>query len=205
MMKGKVKTMIKYETFSYKKNELIVQEGEQCLGLYTIIEGQIVIKNIHLDGTESIVKYVREKENFADILVLSQHDTFPASIYANTDCKIKFVSKNNFIAYLKENPNEAINFITSISNQAYSLNNKLKLLNKKTIKSKLCYYIKLLYDEQKSLTITIPFNREELSKYLNIERPSLSRELANLKKDNVIDFYLNTIKINNLSLLESYL
>ena len=35
----------------------------------------------------------------------------------------------------------------------------------------------------------IPINsKESLSKYLNIERPSLSRELAKLKKEELIDY-----------------
>ena len=44
-----------------------------------------------------------------------------------------------------------------------------------------------------------------MAKILNLERPSLSRELKNLKKLSIIDYYLNTIKILNLEKLKEFI
>ena len=54
-----------------------------------------------------------------------------------------------------------------------------------------------LLSEQKRLNSNIiPINgKEQLAKYLNIPRPSLSRELINLKEKGIIDFDRYQIKI----------
>ena len=51
---------------------------------------------------------------------------------------------------------------------------------------------------------TIPFNREEMALYLNATRPSLSKVLAELKRNGIIDYYKNTFKINDIDYLTTH-
>nr|WP_242949572.1 helix-turn-helix domain-containing protein [Clostridium pasteurianum] len=44
-----------------------------------------------------------------------------------------------------------------------------------------------------------------MAEELGIPRPSLSRELVNMKKDGLIDFHKNTFKILNLEAMEDIL
>ncbi len=44
-----------------------------------------------------------------------------------------------------------------------------------------------------------------MAELLNIPRPSLSRELVNMKEEGIIDFYKNKIKILDLKKLEDSL
>ena len=44
-----------------------------------------------------------------------------------------------------------------------------------------------------------------MGELLNVPRPSLSRELTNMKNEGIIDFDRNTIKILKLDLLEEAL
>ena len=41
----------------------------------------------------------------------------------------------------------------------------------------------------------IPFDRQQLADYLNLERTALSKELGKMKRDGLIDFYKNSFKI----------
>ena len=55
-----------------------------------------------------------------------------------------------------------------------------------------------LHKENKKLTNSNTFyfdTKEKLALFLNITRPSLSRELINMKKDNLIDYDLKSITI----------
>ena len=61
------------------------------------------------------------------------------------------------------------------------------------------------YKKQNSLNITLAHDRRKTAELLNIPRPSLSRELINLKNEKIIDFNRNEIKILNLKDLEDSL
>lgn len=179
----------------YEANEIIANEGDICHGLYYIYEGDVVIKSIYRNGHESILKYVYEKEIFGDILLFSDYSAFPASIISLTKTKIGFVKKNDLIQYMNLHPDFSIHLIEKISNQAFELNNRVKLLTKKNIRSKIAYFLVNESNKHNSLTFNLNISREKMATLLNVERPSLSRELIKFKNDGIIDFYRQTIKI----------
>lgn len=179
----------------YDADEIIVHENDICQGLYYVYEGDIVIKSIYRNGHESILKYVCEKEIFGDILLFSNYSTFPASIISLTKAKIGFVNKKDLIQYMNQHPDFSINLIEKISNQAFELNNRVKLLTKKSIKSKIAFFLINESNKHNSLTFNLGISREKMANILNVERPSLSRELIKFKNDGIIDFYRQTIKI----------
>ena len=64
---------------------------------------------------------------------------------------------------------------------------------------------KYLYDQSKinsSKSFTIPLNRNEMADYLNVSRPSMSRELGRMSKENIISFSKNNFKILAYELLK---
>ena len=48
----------------------------------------------------------------------------------------------------------------------------------------------------------IPLKRNELAEYLNVSRPSLSRELVNMQDEGLIEFHRNSFKILDLTALK---
>lgn len=49
-----------------------------------------------------------------------------------------------------------------------------------------------------SLLIVMPMNRNQLAEFLNVPRPSLSRELRLMKEDGLIDYHRETVRILDL-------
>lgn len=47
----------------------------------------------------------------------------------------------------------------------------------------------------------MPMNRQELAEFLNVKRPSLSRELSNMQRDKIIEVYRSSVKITNIDKL----
>lgn len=47
----------------------------------------------------------------------------------------------------------------------------------------------------------MPMNRQELAEFLNVKRPSLSRELSNMQRDGIIDVYRSSVKILDMERL----
>ena len=72
---------------------------------------------------------------------------------------------------------------------------KLDIMSKKTIREKIMTYLSQQVKEKKSDTIISPMGRTELAEYLGINRSSLTRELKNMKKENIIDFDKNYFRI----------
>jgi CRP-like cAMP-binding protein len=84
------------------------------------------------------------------------------------------------------------------------LNSKMQILNADTIRGKISVYLISLYKKTKSMTFDMPMNRQELADFLNVTRPSLSRELSNMQEDKIIDVYRSSVKIINLPALYEF-
>jgi len=50
-------------------------------------------------------------------------------------------------------------------------------------------------------TFILPLKRNELADFLNVSRPSLSREMSRLMEEGIIDFHRASIKIKDLDSL----
>ena len=65
----------------------------------------------------------------------------------------------------------------------------------KTIRDRVMSYLNSLYIKQKSREIVIPFDRQQLADYLNVERTALSKELGKMRDDGLISFKKNRFTI----------
>ena len=65
----------------------------------------------------------------------------------------------------------------------------------KNIRTRVMKYLSHLAIEENSKIFTIPFNRQEMADYLNVERTALSKELSKMQKEGLISYYKNTFKI----------
>ena len=59
----------------------------------------------------------------------------------------------------------------------------------KTIRKKLLSYLSYVSKSMNSTTFDIPYNRQELADYLNVDRSALSYEISKMQKEN---FFINT-------------
>ena len=75
------------------------------------------------------------------------------------------------------------------------LGNRIKFYSKKTIRESLLNYLETERRRQKSNKILLNITKKELAEKLGFQRTSLSRELAKMKKDGIIEFDKNSISL----------
>ncbi len=65
----------------------------------------------------------------------------------------------------------------------------------KTIRGRLLSYFSQQIPAQGSNKITIPFDRQQLADYLNLDRSALSKELGKMRRDGLLEYHKNTFEI----------
>jgi Mn-dependent DtxR family transcriptional regulator len=55
------------------------------------------------------------------------------------------------------------------------------------------------------MTFKLPLNREKLADFLNISRPSMSRELGIMRDKGIIEYYRDSIRIKDEAKLRALL
>lgn len=82
------------------------------------------------------------------------------------------------------------------------LNKKVEYLTIKSMRGKISTYLLEQYSREGDVTITMPLNRNQLSDFLNVSRPSMSREMSKMRDEGIIVFHLNEVKIMDIESLK---
>lgn len=191
-----------YLVKSYKKGKIIANQGEACNSLSIIIEGKAVVQNVYENGKVLTLANLNEGDAFAEAVIFVKEAIYPSTVMAIENCKIIVFPKKTILNIMKKNTKFTENFLGLLSQKLVNLNKKIKLIELDTIRRKICKLLLDNYKAKNSLVLKIK-SKKELAEEMGVTRPSLSRELINMKNSGLIDFNLKEIKILDLEKLEN--
>ena len=119
---------------------------------------------------------------FGEVIAFSDINIYPATVIASSTCEIMFINKNDFIKFCTHNEEFLGMFLNTLTNKIFLLNKSITNLTFSNIRQKLCNFLVNEYKAQKTKNIKLNMTKQKLSEYLGITRPSLSRELINMKE-----------------------
>lgn len=201
----KLLTNISINKSVFYKNETIALEGDNCSSIGIILSGKIEVKKLFSSGKSVTITTLSKGNIFGEVIIFSDKNTYPSTLSCTENSTVLFISKNDIFNLCNINKVFLNNFMSLLSNKILMLNKKLKNLSYDTIRAKIASYLLDLYKKQKSKSLIIPCSRKELADILGVPRPSLSRELINMKNDNLLEFNGRNVFINNIYLIEELL
>ena len=184
---------------SYKKDAMIIEEGEQVKEFGIVLSGHG--RSMKWDGSDKLVILTLFKAGSAIGVLLAANPSHESSVFVQAleDTVVLHISFDKMLSRCSENcpRHDAIlkNYIKIVSQKGLVLHERISCLLKPTVREKITSYLKRVSVEQKSKTITIPLNRNQMAEYLNVERSALSRELSMMKREGLIDYHLNGFKL----------
>lgn len=89
-----------------------------------------------------------------------------------------------------------------VSEKAMLLNKKVEYLTIKSMRGKIAAFLLDYYRKTGLAIFTLPLNRNAMAEFLNVSRPSMSREMGRMKEEGIIDYHLSTIRIKDLDALK---
>lgn len=196
---------IKYSEVSYNKGQILFQEGDTCKNIGIIEDGVIQLERIYSSGKSIVLAKLSAGDVFGEALVISSTALYPATVIAKSGCKIIYINRKEIIKLCSSNEKILENFVTLLSDKVIMLNKKVKSTSLKSVNHKVVDYILEKSKESNSNIIKLNESKEDIAAFLGIPRPSLSRELINLRDEAIIEFDRKSITILNVNKLEEKL
>ena len=184
---------------AYKKNSLILRAGDITDSLGLVLSGSVTIESNDMWGNRTILSNVGEGGFFAETYALLENEPLLVDVRANENCRILFF-KVGSLKKLKSNMNlwsfKLISNLLMISaNKNLHLSGRSFHTSPKTIRGRVMAYLNSVSLKKDSNEFDIPFDRQQLADYLNLERSALSKELGKMKKDGLIEVRKNHFKL----------
>lgn len=190
----------------YKKNDYITVAGNEFDSIGIVLQGKATVNKENAAGNRILIDILEPGDMFGEILVFSGQSLWPATVQAQETCKVFFLEKDKIVGECdKVCPchNMLIqNMLRIVSEKALMLNRKVEYLMITGIRKKISTFLLEQYKSSGSAIFTLPMNRKELAEFLNVSRPSLSREMCRMRNEGIIDFHMATVKIIALDRLK---
>lgn len=185
---------------TYKKNSFILYASEKTETMGLVLEGSVTVESNDLWGNRTILSYVGKGGLFAETYAIIQTVPLAVDVVANEKCRILFLyigllSSMNANFENREQtenitPNWKFKFLYNLlqvsSRKNLHLSARSFHTSPKTIRTKVMAYLNTISLQKKTCEFSIPFDRQQLADYLNVERTALSKELGKMQKDGLL-------------------
>lgn len=183
---------------TYEKNTVIFSAGSVVHEIGIVLSGSINIENNDLWGNKSILSNVSTGQVFAETYAFC-HEPMMVDAVAAEDCAVLFLDFNILMEESMVNRSwqkKLLKNILHVSMQKnLALSSRIFCTAPKTIRGRLLTYLSVQSMKAGSSTFDIPFNRQQLADYLNLDRSALSKELGKMRDEGLLEFYKNTFKL----------
>ena len=188
------------------KNGTIFHTGDLIHEIGIIESGSVNIENIDLLGNKSILSNISQGQIFAETYAIC-HEPMLVDVVAIEDTQVLFADldillsnrgKLPFVEILEKIKLKIMQNILKLSVQKnLVLSNRIFCTSAKTIRSRLLTYLSMESVKAGNTTFQIPFDRQQLADYLNVDRTALSKELGKMRTDGILDFYKNKFTLRS--------
>ena len=183
----------------YCKDELILKAGTFTQSLGIVLAGSVTIESNDVWGTRTILGFAGPGEAFAETYALLPKEPPLVDVRAHEGCRILFIRISLLAAYAAPQKPWASelsqNLLMNAARKNLMLSRRSFLIASKSVREKVMAYLNAESIKHKASTFEIPFNRQQLADYLNVERTALSKELSRMQADGYISYRKNRFTI----------
>lgn len=174
---------------SFNKGEIILDIGQEIHYAGVVLKGEIECSFQDYDFNKYNMNHFSEGDLFGETMACLQLSRSPMQVFAVTDCSILLldfrVFSDNEVKFEFQSILTA-NLIHIFAEQNYFLNQKIRMLSQKDLRSKIFAYIHSLQPDDDG-NRTLPFSKTALAEFLCVNRAALSREIRNMINEEILE------------------
>lgn len=198
--KEEIKNIVK--KIYYSKDEFIAKEGLKDDYIYLIERGKVILTRKDLKDKEHTHGYLMPGEFFGISSIIDM--THTSNYKALTNCSIYAIDKDYLKDYMEKHPEFNIVFNKILINAMRSFTRRQGNLMMGGCRSTFTNFVVEHFndfgriDDEGNVLVTLDVNLSEIALILNMTRETLSRVIAEMRKEGIIETKRRFIKILDL-------
>lgn len=176
---------------SFDKKYTIIAEGNPAKYIGIVLSGSVQVVRIDFYGNRSILFEMGASEVFGEAFACAEVRSIPVSVIANEQCDIMLIDCGHILHTCENNcgfhQQLIFNLMKNLAAKTLQFHQKIEITSKRSTREKLMTYLMLQAKKAGSSRFKIPFDRQELADYLEVDRSGLSAEISKLRKEGVLE------------------
>lgn len=175
---------------AYRKNEVIFSEGDTVETFGIVLSGEVQIVQNDYYGNRSILANMETSEIFGETYACAELESLPVAVVASEDSEVMLVDVHHVTRACGNacsfHSQLIFNLVKIVAEKNLVFHRKIMVTSGRTTRDKLMVYLLSEAKKQNARTFKIPYDRQELADYLEVERSGLSAEISKLRREGVI-------------------
>ena len=182
----------------YRKDDVILHAGDKTNNIGMVLSGSVTIESNDVWGNCTVLSHVGQNQYFAEAYALLG-EVLLVHVRANEECRILFCNIRNLLDDSKKSSpwkEKLLKNILIISSQKnLVLSGRSFHTSPKSCRGRLLSYLNATALQTGSGEFDIPFSRQQLADYLNLERTNMSKELSHMQDEGLIEYRKSHFKL----------
>ncbi len=188
-----------YHISTFRRGDIVAFEEENIKHVGIVLSGAVDMVKEDLWGNRTMLVRTRKGDVFGETFACGSDNLSVVTFTVSEDATILFMPfdrvMHNCTMACQFHLKLIENMVRVIANKNRDLMRKVEVVSKRTIREKLLAYLSIQSQVQQSRYFEIPLGRVELAEYLCVDRSALTRELAKMKDDGLIDYDRNNFRM----------
>ena len=176
---------------SFDKKEIILNEGSSARNIGIVLSGSVHIVQLDYYGNQTILADAYPSDLFCESFACAGIEALPVSVLSNEPCEILLFEGKGVVHTCEKNcefhRKMIYNLVHDLAGKSIALHQRIKIVSKRTTRDKLMEYLTVQAAECGKNSFDIPYDRQELADYLEVDRSGLSVEISKLKREGIIE------------------
>jgi len=186
----------------FDKKYTVMAEGNPSKYIGIVLSGSVQIARTDYYGNRSILAEMGEGETFAEAFACAELSSVPVSVTAVDPCDVMLIDCSHILHTCSNNcgfhQQLIFNLMKDLAVKTLLFHQKIEIVSKRTTRDKLMTYLSMYAKKVNSNIFEIPFDRQELADYLEVDRSGLSAELGKLRNEGILECTKNRFELFDL-------
>lgn len=173
------------------KGQPVFREGDPAIYVGMVLSGAVRLVREDYYGNRSILAHIGAGQLFGETYACAGVASLPVSIVADEDSTVLLMDCRRITTTCSSacafHSRIIFNLLRLVATKTLVYDQKIHITSKRTTREKLMAYLLDQAKLQGSKAFTIPFDRQELADYLEVERSGLSAEISKLRREGVLE------------------
>ena len=184
-----------FRTAAYRKQYITHFAGEPCTRLEIILDGKVAVERIDESGALMTIAEFAIGDILGGNLLFSKNPRYPMTITVKEPAIILEIGKTRLFQLFSDNSEILRSYLEFMSDHTAILGDQINRYVNKTIRESITGYLDYERKKQHSNHIRLSVTKKALAEKIGVQRTSLSRELAKMREDGLIQFDAESIDI----------
>ncbi|MBQ8237651.1 MAG: Crp/Fnr family transcriptional regulator [Oscillospiraceae bacterium] len=177
-------------TVNVARGQSVYREGDPATHVGMVLSGAVRLVREDFYGNRSIVAHIAPAELFGETYACAGVASLPVSVVADEDSTVLLMDCRRITTTCSSAcafHNRIIhNLLRLVAVKNLVFDQKIQVTSKRTTREKLMAFLLNQAKLHGSNSFTIPYDRQELADYLEVDRSGLSAEISKLRREGVL-------------------